>query len=74
MNMNTDSFQSFSIKNKKASKTISRVMSPPYHFFSVLLRMGFTYALCVTTQAVVSYTALPTLPASAGGIFLLHYP
>ena len=103
MNMNTDSFQNFSIKNKKASKTISRVMSklqqatvgmiiylgrllpaassnlpkaggPRQRFCSVLLRMGFTYAPSVTREAVVSYTALPTLPASAGGIFLLHYP
>ena len=43
-------------------------------FYSVLLRMGFTYALSVTRKAVVSYTALPPLPAKAGGIFLLHYP
>ena len=43
-------------------------------FCSVLLRMGFTCALPVTGQAVVSYTALPPLPASAGGIFLLHCP
>ena len=28
-------------------------------FYSVLLRMGFTYAPSVTGQAVVSYTALP---------------
>ncbi len=40
----------------------------------VLLRMGFTYALYVTIQAVVSYTALPPLPHKCGGIFLLHYP
>ena len=31
-------------------------------FCSVLLRMGFTYAPPVTRRAVVSYTALPTLP------------
>ena len=31
-------------------------------FYSVLLRMGFTYALYVTVQAVVSYTAFPPLP------------
>jgi len=30
--------------------------------YSVLLRMGFTYALAVTNQAVVSYTTLPPLP------------
>ena len=43
----------------------------------VLLRMGFTYALPVTAEAVVSYTALPPLPAvytHRGGIFLLHWP
>ena len=34
----------------------------PVAFCLVLLRMGFTYALPVTGQAVVSYTALPTLP------------
>gem|GEM_PF-1719391 len=32
-------------------------------FCLVLLRMGFTYAPFVTKGAVVSYTALPTLPA-----------
>ena len=31
-------------------------------FCSVLLRMGFTCALPVTVQAVVSYTAFPPLP------------
>ena len=37
--------------------------------------MGFTYAPAVTSKAVVSYTALPTLPGSdPGGTFLLHYP
>ena len=48
---------------------------PPHHFYSVLLRMGFTCALRVTTQAVVSYTAFPPLPIhSVGGLFLLHWP
>ena len=37
MNMNTDSFQSFSIKNKKASKTISRVMSWTFIYPVLLL-------------------------------------
>ena len=50
--------------------------------------MGFTCALPVTVQAVVSYTALPPLPQRRqhscfpiqsknciwGGIFLLHWP
>ena len=31
-------------------------------FFLVLLRMGFTCALYVTIEAVVSYTAFPPLP------------
>ena len=43
-------------------------------FYSVLLRMGFTYALPVTRKAVVSYTALPPLPDFSGGTFLLHCP
>ena len=47
---------------------------PPHRFYSVLLRMGFTYALFVTNEAVVSYTALPPLPTCVGGIFLLHFP
>ena len=38
-------------------------------FFSVLLRMGFTYALLVTKEAVVSYTALPTLPTEPAVYF-----
>jgi len=37
MNMNTDSFQNFSIKNKKASKTISRVMSWTFIYPVLLL-------------------------------------
>ncbi len=41
---------------------------------SVLLRMGFTCAFCVTTKAVGSYPAFPPLPANAGGLFLLHWP
>ena len=56
------------------SSNLPKAGGPRQRFCSVLLRMGFTYALYVTIQAVVSYTALPTLPASAGGIFLLHYP
>ena len=43
-------------------------------FCSVLLRMGFTCALSVTRQAVVSYTAFPPLPGEPGGLFLLHWP
>ena len=47
--------------------------------FSVLLRMGFTWLLRVTTKTVVSYTAFPPLRAAARGrcfrgIFLLHWP
>ena len=43
-------------------------------FCSVLLRMGFTCAFCVTTKAVGSYPAFPPLPAYTGGLFLLHWP
>ena len=38
-------------------------------FHSVLLRMGFTYALSVTSQAVVSYTAFPPLPVKLAVYF-----
>ena len=47
----------------------------------VLLRMGFTYALPVTSQAVSSYLAFSPLPAQSlkkrlrlGCCFLLHFP
>ena len=43
-------------------------------FCSVLLRMGFTCALSVTRQAVVSYTAFPPLHGKPCGLFLLHCP
>ena len=43
-------------------------------FAPVLLRMGFTCAPAVASGAVVSYTALPPLPSSDGGSFLLHCP
>ena len=33
-----------------------------YRFYLVLLRMGFTCATAVTSNAVVSYTAFPPLP------------
>ena len=64
------------------SSDLPKAGGPRQRFCSVLLRMGFTYALLVTKKAVVSYTALPTLPADAcgihlafcGGIFLLHFP
>ena len=38
-------------------------------FLLVLLRMGFTCALPVTSQAVVSYTAFPPLPHDAAVYF-----
>ena len=64
------------------SSDLPKAGGPRKRFCSVLLRMGFTYALPVTSEAVVSYTALPTLPHATtamcrvpcGGIFLLHYP
>ena len=34
----------------------------------VLLRMGFTFALAVTVEAVSSYLTISPLPAEAGGI------
>ena len=51
---------------------------PCQRSYSVLLRMGFTWTHAVTSTAVVSYTAFPTLLPQAevcrGGIFLLHFP
>ena len=46
-----------------ASSNLPKAGGPRQRFCSVLLRMGFTYALPVAREAVVSYTALPTLPA-----------
>ena len=45
-----------------ASSDLPKAGGPRQSFVSVLLRMGFTCALSVTRQAVVSYTALPPLP------------
>ena len=56
------------------SSDLPKAGGPRQRFCSVLLRMGFTYALPVTRKAVVSYTALPPLPDYSGGTFLLHYP
>jgi len=49
-------------RRRQTLATYPKADGPPYAFCSVLLRMGFTYALSVTSQAVVSYTALPPLP------------
>ena len=38
----------------------------PIISYLVLLRMGFTCALLVTSEAVVSYTAFPPLPDTIG--------
>ncbi len=43
-------------------------------FYSVLLRMGFTCALPVTSKAVGSYPTFSPLPGKPGGLFLLHWP
>jgi len=43
------------------SSDLPKAGGPRQRFCSVLLRMGFTCALSVTRQAVVSYTALPPL-------------
>ena len=45
-----------------ASSNLPKAGGPRQRFCSVLLRMGFTYALSVTRETVVSYTALPPLP------------
>ncbi len=50
-----------------ASSDLPKAGGPRKRFGSVLLRMGFTYALPVTRKAVVSYTALPTLPHPSPG-------
>ena len=59
-----------------ASSNLPKTNGPHYRLASVLLQMGFTCAPPVTSRAVVSYTAIPPLPAAnaAGGIFLLHCP
>ena len=41
---------------------------------SILLRVGFTWTPYVTIGAVSSCLAFPSLPAFAGGLFLLHFP
>ena len=65
-------------RRRQNQATYPEADGPPYASCSVLLRMGFTCALSVTSQAVVSYTALPPLPTGtkclSGGIFLLHCP
>jgi hypothetical protein len=45
-----------------ASSNLPKAGGPRQSFVSVLLRMGFTCALPVTSEAVVSYTAIPPLP------------
>ena len=45
-----------------ASSNLPKAGGPRQRFCSVLLRMGFTYALPVTREAVSSYLAIPTLP------------
>ena len=42
-------------------------------FCSVLLRMGFTWTLSVTRQAVVSYTAFPPLPNAALAALAVYF-
>ncbi len=63
-------------RRRQTLATYPKADGPPYAFCSVLLRMGFTYALPVTSQAVVSYTAFPPLREAklARGLFLLHCP
>lgn len=47
------------------SSNLPESMDGPPTLCSVLLRMGFTCALLVTLEAVVSYTAVPPLPNAA---------
>ena len=49
-------------RRRQTLATYPKADGPPYAFCSVLLRMRFTCALSVTSQAVVSYTAFPPLP------------
>ena len=51
------------------SSDLPKAGGPRQRFCSVLLRMGFTYALLVTKKAVVSYTALPTLPGHVPAVY-----
>ncbi len=51
------------------SSNLPKADGPRHRFYSVLLRMGFTYALPVTREAVVSYTALPPLPLNVAVYF-----
>ena len=50
------------LKRRRAQATNLKRDGPPHCFYPVLLRMGFTCALAVTREAVVSYTAFPPLP------------
>ena len=56
------------------SSDLPKAGGPRQRFVSVLLRMGFTYALSVTSQAVVSYTALPPLPVKPAVHFCCTFP
>ena len=51
-------------RRRQTLATYPKADGPPYAFCSVLLRMGFTYALSVTSQAVVSYATFPPLRES----------
>ena len=52
-----------------ASSNLPKAGGPRQSFVSVLLRMGFTCALPVTSEAVVSYTAFPPLPWQAMAVY-----
>ena len=47
---------------------------PPYRFLFCLAPSGVYTASYVTARAVVSYTAIPPLPAKPAVSFLLHWP
>ena len=48
----------------QGSSDLPKAIGPSHRLYSVLLRMGFTYAPHITARAVVSYTAIsPLQPA-----------
>ena len=61
-------------RRRQTLATYPKADGPPYAFCSVLLRMGFTCAPSVTRRAVVSYTALPPLPAKPAVYFCCTVP
>ena len=61
-------------RRRQTLATYPKADGPPYAFCSVLLQVGFTCAPSVTRRAVVSYTALPPLPAKPAVYFCCTVP